>query len=185
MKQAFVSSADLRPMATQLLTTRSKAAYSGVETYAGKHVGTDAGSLAWLVTGYARTLDGDYPKAIVALKNAKPHARELGDYADFLLASAYRNTGQQQEVILSLDGFEKRYPESLFRQDAALLRARALLSTGSGDIAIELLESNRIPVRSDVELALGQAYAAAGRSNLAIVALRLVYFQMPLSGEAD
>lgn len=185
MKQAFVASADLRPMATQLLATRSKSAFAGVETYARKRTGTDAGSLAWLVTGYARSLDGDYPKAVLALKNAKPHARELGDYVDYLLASAYRNTGAQQDAILTLDGFEKRFPESLFRQDAALLRARALLGTGSADLAVELLEANRVPARADVELTLGQAYRALGRTAEATTALRQVYFQMPLSGEAD
>ncbi|HUR37541.1 MAG TPA: transglycosylase SLT domain-containing protein [Terriglobales bacterium] len=185
MRQAFIASADLRPMATQLLATRSKSAFAGVETYAKTHVGTDAGSLAWLVTGYARSLDGDYRQAVIALKNAKPHARELGDYVDFLLASAYRNLGQQQEVIIALDGFEKRFPESLFRQDAALVRARSLLSTGAKDLAIEILENNRVPARADVELSLGQAYRDAGRTDDATKALRQVYFQMPLSGEAD
>ncbi|HUS19936.1 MAG TPA: hypothetical protein VMZ25_09815, partial [Terriglobales bacterium] len=185
MRQAFVASADLRPMATQLLSTRSSSAFAGVETYAKQRVGTDAGALAWLVAGYARSLEGDYGKAVAALKNAKLHARELGDYVDFFLASAYRNLGQQQEVIIALDGFEKRYPESLFRQDAALLRARSLLSTGSSDLVVEILEANRSPNRADVEVTLGQAYRAAGRTDPAISALRKVYFQMPLSGEAD
>lgn len=185
MKQAFVASADLRPMATQLLTTRSASAFAGVEGYAKKHRGTDAGALAWLVSGYARSLEGDYPQAIIALKNAKPHARELGDYVDFLLASAYRNTGKDQDVTITLDGFEKRYPESLFRRDAALLQARALISAGSVDIAIERLEAHRSPARPDIELALGQAYRAAGKNDQAITALRQVHFQMPLSGEAS
>ncbi|MEO6119205.1 MAG: transglycosylase SLT domain-containing protein [Terriglobales bacterium] len=184
MQQAFVASADLRPMATQLLTTRSRSAFAGVESYAKKHRGTDAGALAWLVTGYARSLDGDYPEAIIALKSAKPHARELGDYVDFLLASAYRNTGKDQDVTITLDGFEKRYPESLFRRDAALLQARALISAGSVDIASEKLEAHRLPARADFELALGQAYRAAGKNDAAVAALRQVHFQMPLSGEA-
>lgn len=184
MKQAFVASADLRPMATQLLATRSASAFRGVETYARNHRGTDAGALAWLVAGYARTLEGDYLKAITALRSAKPNARELGDYVDYLLASAYRNTGQDQEVSIVLDGFEKRFPESLFRRDAALLQARSLVSAGSVELAIELLEAHRTPARADIELALGRTYRTAGKNDAAIAALRQVYFQMPLSGEA-
>jgi len=185
MKQAFVASADLRPMATQLLATRSAAAFAGVEKYAKQHRGTDAGALAWLAIGYARTLDGDYDQAVSALSNAKPHARELGDYVDFLLASSYRNLRRHQEALNALDGFEKRFPESLFVQDAALLRARSHLAMGTSDLPIELLEANRSPVRSDVVFTLGQAYAAAGRTESAIHAFRQVHFTMPLSAEAE
>lgn len=172
-------------MATQLLATRSAAAFAGVEKYATQHRGTDAGALAWLAIGFARTQEGAYDKAAAALRNAKPHARELGDYVDFLLASSYRNLRQHQEALNTLDGFEKRFPESLFIQDAALLRARAHLAMGTSDLPIELLESNRSPVRSDVEFTLGQAYAAAGRNESAIRAFRHVYFSMPLSAEAE
>src|SRR3954452_8587588 len=43
MKRAFVASSDLKPMALQLIDLRSKPAYEGVESYARKHPGTDAG----------------------------------------------------------------------------------------------------------------------------------------------
>ena len=53
IKRAFVASADLKPMAQQLLENRSPQAYAGVEEYAHRHRKDDAGPLAWLVLGYA------------------------------------------------------------------------------------------------------------------------------------
>ena len=46
MRQAFVASASLRPMAQQLLQDRSLPAYAGVQTYARTHAKEDAGALA-------------------------------------------------------------------------------------------------------------------------------------------
>ena len=74
VKQAFVASASLRPMAQQLLQDRTPAAYAGVEGYARRHSKEDAGALAWLVVGYARTLDHDPAKAIDPLSRAKAGA---------------------------------------------------------------------------------------------------------------
>src|SRR5208282_5882346 len=64
MRQAFVASASLRPMAQQLEQDRTPAAYTGVEAFARAHPQEDAGALAWLVVGYARVLDHEYAKAI-------------------------------------------------------------------------------------------------------------------------
>ena len=43
MRQAFVASASLRPMAQQLLQDRSLPAYAGVDAYARAHAKEDAG----------------------------------------------------------------------------------------------------------------------------------------------
>ena len=75
-------------MGLQLLQNRIPAAYAGVEAYARKHNGEDAGSLAWLAVGYAYFLDHQYAKSIDSLKRANPHAGEIGDYITFYLASS-------------------------------------------------------------------------------------------------
>jgi len=51
MHEAFVASANLKPMARQLLQDRTPAGYAGVEAYARRHAKEDAGALAWLVLG--------------------------------------------------------------------------------------------------------------------------------------
>jgi soluble lytic murein transglycosylase len=130
VRQAFVASVSLRPMAQQLLQDRTPAAYAGVEAYARRHAKEDAGALAWLVIGYARTLDHDYPKAIDPLSRAKAGASELGDYVAYYLGDAYLQTGRTAEALAALADFGKKFPDSLLMRDAHLAYARALLQEG-------------------------------------------------------
>jgi soluble lytic murein transglycosylase len=183
VKRAFVASADLKPMARQLLQDRSPAAYAGLEKYARAHH-DDAGSLAWLVAGYARLLDQQYPAAVALLKNARTHAGELGDYVDYYLASAYAGRGDFTQAAATLQGFQSRYPDSLLERDALVAYANALVSTGQERQAIALLEAHRTPTRADLELTLGRAYSAAGQPVSAAQTLRRIYYTMPLAAEA-
>ena len=48
-----------------------------------------------------------------------------------------------------------------------------------------ILEKERLPTRSDLELALGRAYAAAGQPSKAFSIFHNLYFTMPLSAEAN
>ncbi len=185
MHQAFVASASLKPMARQLLQDRTPAAYAGVEVYARRHARQDAGALAWLVVGYAHILDNDYAKAVDPLNHAKAHAGDLGDYVAYYLGSAYAQTGQNQDVIAALADFDKDYPDSLVRRDAHVLYANALLNSAKAQEAADVLEKDRQPTRSDLELTLGRAYAAAGQTAKAVAIFRNLYFTMPLSTEAD
>jgi len=187
VRRAFVASASLRPMAQQLLQDRTPTAYAGVEAYARRHAkeDADAGALAWLVVGYARTLDHDYGKAIDPLNRAKAGASELGDYVAYYLGDAYLKTGHNAEALSTLADFSKSFPDSLLIRDAHLVYANALLEEGRAQEAAALLEKDRAPVRGDVELALGRAYEAAGDNQKAASAFRNVYFNLPTSFEAD
>jgi soluble lytic murein transglycosylase len=185
VRQAFVASASLRPMAQQLLQDRTPVAYAGVEAYARRHAKEDAGALAWLVIGYARTLDHDYGKAIDPLNRAKAGASELGDYVAYYLGDAYLNTAHNAEALSTLADFSKNFPDSLLIRDAHLIYASALLEENRPQEAATLLEKDRTPVRSDLELTLGRAYEAAGDSQKAASAFRNVYFNLPTSAEAD
>ena len=184
MHEAFVASASLKPMARQLLQDRTPPAYAGVEAYARRHASEDAGALAWLVVGYAHVLDHDYAKAIDPLNRAKPQAGDLGDYVSYYLGTAYFQAGRTAEAVSTLGEFDKTYPESLLRRDAHALYASALLAEGRPQDAITLLENDRQPPRSDMELTLGRAYAAAGQPAKAAEILRNIYVTMPLSAEA-
>jgi soluble lytic murein transglycosylase len=185
VRQAFVASATLRVMAQQLLQDRTPTAYAGVEAYARRHAKEDAGALAWLVIGYARTLDHDYGRAIDPFNRAKAGASELGDYVAYYLGDSYLKTAHSAEALSTLADFSKRFSDSLLIRDAHLVYANALLAEGRPSEAAALLEKDRAPVRSDVEFAIGQAYAAAGESQKASNAFRNVYFNLPTSAEAD
>jgi soluble lytic murein transglycosylase len=185
MRQAFVASASLRPMAQQLLQDRSLPAYAGVEAYARAHAKEDAGALAWLVVGYAHVLDRDFARAIDPLNRAKVYAGDLGDYVDYYLGTSYLQTGRTAEALATLTDFAKTHPDSLLVRDAHVSYAGVLLAEGQAAEAATLLEQDRAPVRSDVELALGRAYAAAGRTGKAAETLENVYYTMPGSADAD
>jgi soluble lytic murein transglycosylase len=185
IRQAFVASTTLRPMAQQLIQDRSPAGYAGVESYARSHSKEDAGALAWLVVGYAHVLDHDCAKAIDPLNRAKPLAGDLGDYVAYYLGTCYLQTGHQDEGLAALANFSSTYSDSLLMRDAHLSYAIALTNEGRAAEAVELLERDRIPARPDIELALGRAYLAAGQSAKAAEALANVYYNMPNAAEAD
>ena len=172
-------------MAQQLIANRTPAAYAGVEAYARGHAREDAGALAWLVVGYAHFLDHDCPKAIEPLNRAKPMAGDLGDYIAYYLGTCYLQTGRQAEGMAALANFAANYPDSLLIRDARLSYANALLAEGRASEAAEILEKNRLPARSDIELGIGKAYAVLGQTPKASEALSNVYYNMPTSGEAD
>jgi soluble lytic murein transglycosylase len=185
MRQAFVASASLRPMAQQLLQDRSLPAYAGVDAFARAHAKDDAGALAFLVLGYAHVLDRDFNKAIDPLNRAKVHAGDLGDYVDYYLGNSYLQTGHTAEALSTLADFAKTHPDSLLVRDAQVHYADALLLEGQSAEAVTLLEQIRTPIRSDVEFALGRAYAASGQNTKAAETLANIYYTMPTSVEAD
>lgn len=172
-------------MAQQLIADRTPAAYAGVEAYARTHSKEDAGALAWLVVGYAHFIDKDYAKAIEPLNRAKPMAGDLGDYISYYLGTCYLQTGRQAEGLAAVANFEATYPDSLLIRDAHLSYANALLSEGRASEAAQVLEKDRVPVRSDIELAIGKAYAAIGQPAKASEALGNLYYNIPTSADAD
>jgi soluble lytic murein transglycosylase len=185
IRQAFVASTTLRSMAQQLIQDRSPAGYVGVEAYARAHSKEDAGALAWLVVGYGHVLDHECAKAIDPLNRAKPLAGDLGDYVAYWLGTCYLQTGHQAEGLAALANFGTTYPDSLLGRDARLSYASALQAEGRAAEAAELLEKDRSPARSDVELALGRAYSTLHQTAKAADALANVYYNMPTSAEAD
>jgi soluble lytic murein transglycosylase len=185
VRRAFVASADLKPMARQLLEDRTPLAYAGVEAYARKHAGTDAGALAWLVLGYARYLDKSYAQARAAWQNAGALDSVLGDYLVWLRASAYEAESNPRAAISSLEGFEHKYPDSVNLHDVQLLYASALAEGGEPLRAVAYLEQRRQPYRPDLELELARDYRRAGQNDKAAEVLHRLFYEMPLTPEAD
>ena len=185
VRQAFVASSSLRPMAQQLLQDRTPGAYAGVEGYARRNSKEDAGALAWLVVGYAHTLDHDYAKAIDPLTHARAGASEVADYIAYYLGDAYQRTGHNAQAIATLADFSNKFPDSLLIRDAHVVYANALFDEGKAAEAAAILEKDRNPVRSDLEWAIGRAYELAGDNAKAVAAFKNLYFNLPNSFEAE
>jgi peptidoglycan lytic transglycosylase len=171
-------------MAQQLLENRTPAAYAGVEEYAHRHRKDDAAPLARLVLGYAHYLDKDFSKAREAWKHADSLQPVLGDYLDWLTASAWEGEGKHAETLKTLEGFDSKYPDSIHQHDVALLYGNALVASGKPGQAIGYFEKHRTPVTPDVEFALAGAYQAEGMKEKAAETLRHIYFEMPISEQA-
>jgi soluble lytic murein transglycosylase len=184
LKRAFVASSDLKPMARQLLNDRTPAAYAGVERFAKQHAGDDGGELALLVLGQAHLLDNQFQAAVAPLARVHARAGEVSDYADYLLAGAYQGIQDRDKVADTLKDFATRHPNSPLVRDAALMRAGAIQAAGDPAEAARTLEAVRQPVRADIELALGRAYAAQGDNAKAAAIFNRIYCEMPLSTEA-
>ncbi len=181
---AFTASAQLRPMAQQLVMLRSAAAYSGVQAFAAGHPG-EAASAAELAIGHAYVLDRRFTEAEGAFRKAATSGTALDDYADYLAAQADVQGGRAASAVPLLEHFAERHPGSLFVAQAPLLLANAYLSMGNPGAALKVLqplETAQSP--SDFRYVLAKAYQASGDSVHAAALYRGIYLNNALSPEA-
>jgi len=186
LHSAFVASAQLRPMAQQLVLTRSVAAYGGVAAYAGSHPG-EASAAANLALGHAYLMDRRFGDAETSFHHAAAGSAVLGDYADYLGAQAAVQADRPQDAIPLLQGFAERHPGSLFINQAPVLLANAYLTARDGNGALRVLEplqSQPIGAQADFRLALAKAYQAVGNTSKAAALYRGIYLGDPISPEA-
>jgi soluble lytic murein transglycosylase len=185
IKKAFVASTELRPMAQQLTTMRTPAAYSGVSAWAHRQTG-DAAAAAYLALGHAYLIDKRYSDATANLRLVKLNSEVLSDYADFLAASAEHEQGNETAAEALLRGFNDRHPDSIFDLEAPELEANVLLAQGNVTGAQKVLlsiadDANDLP---NYELTNARILLALGRQQEAIDEFKHVLLSHPLTSEA-
>ena len=185
IKKAFVASTELRPMAQQLTTMRTPAAYAGVTAWAHRQTG-DAAAAAYLALGHAYLIDKHYSDAISNLRLVKQNSEVLSDYADFLAASAEHEQGNEAAAEALLRGFNDRHPDSIFDIEAPELEANVLLAqgnvTGAQKVLADIAEdANDLP---NYELTNAKILFALGRQQDAIDEFKHVLLSHPLTPEA-
>ena len=186
IKKAFVASTELRPMAQQLTTMRTPAAYAGVSAWAHKQTG-DAAGAAYLAVGHAYLIDKRYSDAAANLRLVKQNSEVLSDYADFLAAQAEHDQGNETGAEALLRGFNDRHPDSIFDIEAPELEANVLLAQGNVPGAQKVLasiadEANDLP---NYELTNAKILFALGREQEAITEYKHLLLSHPLSPEAS
>ncbi|MDR3727758.1 MAG: transglycosylase SLT domain-containing protein [Terracidiphilus sp.] len=186
IKQAFVASSELRPMAQQLASLRTPAAYAGVTEFAHRHSG-DAAAAAYLALGHAYLLDKRFPEAVANLRQANRLSEVLADYADFLSAQASHEAGSQAAAEAVLHGFTVRYPDSIFNAQAPELEANVLLAMDDAAGAQRVLAAaaDFAGNRAGFQLAQAQAAFALGQTQEALQDFRRLLLSHPLSAEAQ
>jgi len=184
LKQAFVASTELRPMAQQLATTRTAAAYAGVSAYAHSHTG-EAGAAAYLALGHAYLLDNRFADAAANLRQARAAGDALADYAEYLGAKAAHDGGNDAAAEELIKGFATRNPDSIFDAQAPELEAQILL--GLNDFAGArrvLTASPESSGRAGYQLALAEVTQAQGQAAEAGRLYTHVLLTWPLTYEA-
>jgi soluble lytic murein transglycosylase len=186
LQQAFVASSQLRPMAQQLATMRSPAAYAGVLAYARAHTG-EASAAAYIALGHAYLLDHKYPEAVTAFRQANVQGNALDDYADYLEAQADLQSSNLPQAETILSGFVEKHPDSIFVVSVPVLQANLFLQEGDPQAALRILDAHKgesIANHADYQLALAKTYQMAGRSAEATQMFRRTFLGFPLSYEA-
>lgn len=186
IKQAFVASTELRPMAQQLATLRTPEAYAGVTEYAQHHTG-DAAAAAYLALGHAYLLDKRYPEAETYLRKAHQDGEALADFADFLAAEASHQAGDEAAAETLLHGFIRRYPDSIFDAQVPELEANVLLAMNNPAGARTVLAAaagTSSAGRTGYQLAEGQVELALGQTDAAIRIFKELLLGHPLSSDA-
>ncbi len=187
IKRAFVASSELRPMAQQLATMRTPAAYAGVTSYAQKHTG-DAAAAAYLALGHAYLVDKRFAEATNSMRLARQSSDVLADYADFLAARSEHETGNEAGAETLLRNFAQKYPESVFDVEAPELEATVLLATHNVEGAQRAIAAGAHTAavdRAGYQLAKGQVALALGETAESNQAFKDVLLKFPLSAEAE
>jgi len=183
---AFVASSQLRPMAQQLATLRSPAAYAGVTAYAHAHSG-EAASAAYLALGHAYLLDHKYTDAVSEFRNADREGTALDDYTAYLTAQAYLQGNMLPSAEPILASFIQKYPDSIFVPQIPVLEANLFIQEGDPQSALGALNAHKtepIANKADFQLALATANRMAGNVTVAQQIYTHIYLDYPLSAEA-
>jgi soluble lytic murein transglycosylase len=187
LQQAFVASSQLRPMAQELTTMRSPAAYAGVTAYAHAHSG-EAASAAYLALGHAYLLDHRYPDAAASFQKANELGKTMDDYTDFLAAQAFMEAGKLSDAESLLTGFAGKYPESIFVPRLPVMIANLSLQQNDPGTALRVLNqhaSDPISNHADFQLALARANQMTGNVDEAARLYRHIFLTFPLSNEGQ
>ena len=172
-------------MAQQLATLRSAAAYLGVTNYAHRHTG-EAAAAAYLALGHAYLLDHRYNEAEESFKEARKAGDALADYADYLAAQAYHDSGNHAAAEALLKGFNDRYPDSIFDDQAPELEANVLLAMNDVPGAQKALEADSDDDdRPSYQLAEAQIELLLGHADEAGSDFRKLLLAHPLTPEAQ
>ncbi len=185
LRQAFVASSQLRPMAQQLATMRTPAAYAGVSAYARAHTG-EASAAAYMALGHAYLLDRKFPEAVNAFHQANVQGKALDDYADYLEAQADLQSSNLPQAETILGTFAEKHSDSIFVPSIPVLQANLFLQEGDPQAALRVLDAHKgeaIANHADYQLALARTYQMAGRIPEATQLFRHTFLGFPLSNE--
>jgi soluble lytic murein transglycosylase len=142
--------------------------------------------LADLKSGATALDAGRYPAAIATLAPLPKRIPKLADYAAWFLASAQFESQHYAAVEKSLEPVWKQSPPSPLLARAVILAAEAFGENGQTKQAVDILRAHYAALaQPQGDLAMANAFAAAGDRVSAAVYFQRVYYGFPVSAEAS
>lgn len=177
--------AQLAALAQGLRMRPAAEAYARLEQFADQHRGTEVGARAALVLGLTDFEKKNWSRAEQHFASAVG-SQLLGDYARFFWAQAQRQRGAPEQALATLADFIERHPASRLAEAARIEQAAGLAEAGRAAEARTLLaQAPDAERRPGLLLALARAQAAAGDPEAAVENLHRIYYEFPLSPEAE
>lgn len=162
------------------------AARAALLRLAAAHPNDRTGALALLCAGITEQQNQKPADAIPHLRAAAPRLPALADYAAWFLASAEFDLGNFAGALADLAPVWGAAPDSPLAGDAALLAARAWKENGKPAAGVEILRRYYPRLQQPAgDAQLAACYRAANDLASSAVYHQRVYYQYPLSGEAE
>jgi soluble lytic murein transglycosylase len=178
--------ASLEGIAAAYRKTPNAKTHAELLAFANAHRGTRDAGLALLTLGAGEVDQKQDAAAVQHLTEAMKLAPQLADYAASFRAEAEWELKQTAQAEADSKLVWERTPPSPLRPHATLIAVRAALQTAQPDRALQIINEHEKELnRQQVELARAQTYDAMGRTAEAIEHYDHVWFEFPLSWEAQ
>jgi soluble lytic murein transglycosylase len=131
---------------------------------------------------------GDFAEGLRLVTPQDLAGSPLEPYAHHYRAVALEGLSRLEEADATLTALTARKPEGYLKESATLLLASVAIARGDAGRAEDLLENlseEKLSVPEQVFSALGRAEEVVGHTDHALAAYRRVYYDFPLSAEAN
>jgi soluble lytic murein transglycosylase len=149
---------------------------------------TTESPLARFARGVALFVEGDYDAALPLVSAPALASTALADYSLYYTGFAQLRLERLGEADKTFDALAARTPVGYLAEAVALRRAEVAAAKKNMDEALALLEplaAQKTTAPEAVLLQIARSADAADKTDKAIAAFRRVYFEFPLSPEAD
>ena len=174
----------MESLARSLRETGSPAAYSRLAAFATRRDSAELGARAALALGYFSYTKGRYADARQWLARAQGDS-VLREYVLYWQAEVDRMMGQNDEALVQLENFRRRFPDSVMNEAALQSLAEMAVALRRPEPALEALASNpAVDTKPALLFVRAQARDLAGQAEAAASDYLAVHYRFPLSAQA-
>lgn len=183
--QADPAALELEKLSRSLKEKDTAAKYQQLAAFAKKHAKNAFGARAALALAFRDFMLKKFPDARRWLAQAE-HDAVLRDYTLYWSAQLERATGNNAKALALFAQHREDFPESVMAPQVVQAVAELALAAGDASRALAALDGYaRTPAQTGLLLLRGRARELAGQNLAAAADYLSIYYQQPLSDEAD